>query len=51
MKKILSFAVAAFCATSMIAQPQLNKDNVEDVLKAMTLSVCIGAGGSKVACL
>ena len=53
MKKIFTFAVAALCATSMIAQPKLNKDNVEEVLKALTLeekaTLLVGGGWGSMA--
>ncbi len=37
MKKILLVIGAALCAVPMFAQPKLTADNVEEVLKAMTL--------------
>ena len=37
MNKILIILGAAFCTIPMFAQPQLRKDNIDEVLKAMTL--------------
>ena len=37
MKKIFLIAAAGMMTLSALAQPQLRKDNVEEVLKAMTL--------------
>lgn len=37
MNKILMILGAAFCTIPMSAQPQLRKDNIDEVLKAMTL--------------
>ena len=37
MKKIILVAAALGCTLSVMAQPKLTKDNIDDVLKAMTL--------------
>ena len=37
MKKIFLFAAAGLMTVSALAQPQLRKDNIDEVLKAMTL--------------
>ncbi|MBQ2526292.1 MAG: beta-glucosidase, partial [Bacteroidales bacterium] len=37
MNKILMILGAVFCTIPMFAQPQLRKDNIDEVLKAMTL--------------
>ena len=54
MKKLLLTAAALCCTLSVLAQPQLRKDNIDEVLKAMTLeekaTLCVGSGwGSMVA--
>ena len=37
MKKIFLIAAAAMMTLSAVAQPKLRKDNIDEVLKAMTL--------------
>jgi len=54
MNRIVNIVMLALCATSLWAQPKLNKDNVDEVLNAMTLeekaTLVIGSGwGSMVA--
>ncbi len=54
MRKFLFMAAALCCTLSVFAQPKLRKDNIEDILKAMTLeekaTLVVGSGwGSMVA--
>ena len=49
MKKIFLFATAALVSAAAFAQPQLRPDNVDEVIKAMTLQekVTLLVGGSR----
>ena len=48
MKKALMILGAALCALPMTAQPKLSADNIDEVVKAMTLEekaqICVGLG-------
>ena len=48
MKKFFLLSIAAMCTVTMLAQPQLRKDKIDDVLKAMTLeekaTLVVGGG-------
>ena len=37
MKKVFSVVAALMCVASVVAQPKLAANNVEEIIKAMTL--------------
>ena len=49
MKKIMLIAAAGLCGVAAFAQPQLRPDNIDEVIKAMTLQekVTLLVGGSR----
>lgn len=41
MKRTLIAFGLALCAVAAFAQPRLQKDNIDEVLKAMTIEECL----------